>query len=281
MNITALNIYKYSLKLVKPVSIRGQLLDRRDGFILQIQSQGNIEGFGDVAPLPGFSMETFSQARDQLIFLKSKLGDHEIPGGLINFDGHFERWLKPFGLCSSVRFGIESAVLHLLANTRGCPVYKLIPASTNHTVRIAGLLTGTDEEITDQVKAMITEGFTEFKLKVGGNVDEDIVRVKAVNSIASGKALLHVDANQQWSYDEALYFGKEIGCAAVSYIEEPFAETQRIPEFFDATLIPVALDESLRNLTLELIRAIAGVETVIIKPTIMRTTGQVSGATQS
>jgi len=269
MNISRINLYKYTLKLNNPVLIRGHSLNCRNGFIIELRGGGDIEGFGEVAPLPGFSNESLSEAGDQLVTLKTQLEGQEIPANLTKFDGHFERWLKPFDLKPSVRFGLESAVLHLMANAQNKPLYKLIPDSTGHDIRIAGLLTGTNGNLAAQARDLISEGFSEIKLKVGGEVEEDIARVREVNNVAYGKVLLHVDANQQWNYDQALAFGKEIGCAAISYIEEPFKEIGRIPEFFQETLIPVALDESLRDLDIEDIRHISGVETLVLKPMML------------
>jgi o-succinylbenzoate synthase len=234
-----------------------------------LQSEEDVEGFGEVAPLPGFSQESIAQAGDQLRHLPSQLCSQEIPDNVTEFNGQFDRWLGPFNLGPSVRFGIESAVLHLLANAQECPLYKLIPASKDHSIRIVGLISTSTGNVRTQTRNLVRAGFTELKLKVGGNLEQDIANVMAVNDVARGKALLHVDANQSWSYAQALAFGQQIGCGAVSYIEEPFKEINRVPEFFEETLIPVALDESLQHLTFDAVRRMPGVETIVIKPTIL------------
>ncbi len=269
MKIATFEVYQYSLNLNYPLTVRGQQLKNRQGLIIHLTSDQGEEGFGDVAPLPGFSQETLPDVLDQIPLLRSKFCDQEIPNELIKFTGQFDQWLNPFNLKPSLRFGFESAVLHLLANAQHTAPYKLIPATTTHQVRIAGLLPGPKDQLIKQTKALIGQGFTELKLKVGGDIDEDIEKVLIVNDAAYGKVLLHVDVNQMWDYDQALAFSKAIGCAAISYIEEPFKDTSKIPEFFDQTLIPVALDESVKNLTLEKIKSISGVERIILKPTML------------
>ena len=269
MKILEFNIYQYTLDLDQPLIVRGQPLEKRQGLILHIKSEEGADGFGEIAPLPGFSKETLSEALEQIQVLRSKLSNQTIPEGLSKFNGQFNLWLDPFNLKPSVRFGFESAILHLLANALHKPLYKLIPSAFYHQVRVTGLLPGPKDQLITQTNKLIEQGFTELKLKVGGDIDEDIEKVLIVNDAAYGKVLLHLDANQAWDFDDAVAFGKAIGCAATTYIEEPFKDISRIPEFFDKTLIPVALDESVQDLPLEEIKSISGIETIILKPTML------------
>jgi len=269
VKISAFDIYQYTIELKQPLIIHGQKLKNRQGLIIQLISEQGEIGFGDIAPLPGFSRETLEEVIDQAQLLRSKICDQSVPEGLTKFNGKFDEWFNPFNLKPSLRFGIESAVLHLLANTHHTPVYKLIPSAFAHQVRVVGLLSAPKDQLITQTKALIDDGYSELKLKVGGDIDEDIEKVLIVNDAAYGKAILHLDANQMWDFDQAVAFGKAIGCAGASYIEEPFKDTSRIPEFFDQTLIPVALDESVVDLSLEEIKSISGVETIVLKPTML------------
>jgi O-succinylbenzoate synthase len=66
-----------------------------------------------------------------------------------------------------------------------------------------------------------------------------------------------------------MQFGKHVSCAAIEYIEEPFADLTRISEFFQETLIPVALDESMGSLTFAEVKAMDGVDYVVLKPMML------------
>lgn len=269
MKIASFDIYKYNLKFNQPVNVKGQPLNARQGLIIHLKSDDGSESFGEMAPLPGFSREQFVDALDQAKILKSKLVDSTIPEHLTKFKGKFNDWFDAFDLKPSVRFGIESAVLQLIAAAKNVPLYKVIPNTIQHKIRISGLLTGERDEIINQAKAMIDQGYTELKVKVGDNIIDDIGKIKALKDVTYGKVLVHLDANQKWNIDQAVEFGNAIGCDAVSYIEEPLDDITKIPEFYDKTLIPVALDESVQTLSLEEIRSISGVETIILKPTML------------
>ena len=136
-------------------------------------------------------------------------------------------------------------------------------------IKISGLLIGSKDVVVRQTKKMLEEGYHLFKLKVSDNIDEEIAKVRAVNEIIGGQALLHLDANQSWDLAKAIHFGNEVGLAAVEYIEEPFKYTSLIHDFFMQTTIPVALDESLQAMSFNDIKGIDGVDFFILKPTML------------
>jgi O-succinylbenzoate synthase len=162
------------------------------------------------------------------------------------------------------------AVLNLKASGQHVALARLLNAQAEDKIAVSGLLQGEIPVVTAQAREMVADGYQTIKMKVGAqNVEADVRKVLAVNAVIHEKALLRVDANQAWSYEQAVEFAEQIGPAALEYIEEPFAETERIPDFFARTMIPVALDESLRRLDFARIKSIDGVDVIVIKPTLL------------
>ena len=56
-------VYRYSVPMEAGVVLRNQRLKTRDGFLVSLW-QDEATGWGEVAPLPGFSVEDVSQAQD-------------------------------------------------------------------------------------------------------------------------------------------------------------------------------------------------------------------------
>jgi len=269
VNIAAFDVYRYSLKLNQALSLNGRNFEQRNGFIIHLKSDRGADGFGDIAPLPGVSKETLDESKTQIQALRASLCGQPISERFAALNGQLDTWLNGSSLYPSVRFGLESAILNLIANTKNIPLYKLIAKTNPAKIKITGLLSGSEDQIAAQAQGLIAAGFTELKLKVGKDLEQAIAKVRKVNDIIYGKALLHVDANRAWTFDRALEFGKEIGCDAVNYIEEPFKDIEKIPEFFDETLIPVALDESVAQMAFDDIKSIPGVDILVLKPTLL------------
>lgn len=267
--IKDLKIYQYNLPLKETVSIKGTKINNREGLIIQIISEHGYEGFGEIAPLPGLSRDNFKSALDQLKKTKDKLIGRMVPSHIEKLDGKFETWLGSYRLSSSVRFGIEMAVLNLVANTKKISLNALLSQEHHDKIRINALVYGNKDNVKKQAQELVAQGFSSIKLKVGDNIKEEAEKIRAINEVLGEHAVLHLDANQTWDLNKAVQIGEDIGCAAVIYIEEPFENIEDIPEFFMKTTIPVALDETLIDMTFEEIKSIEGVDVIILKPTVL------------
>ncbi len=93
-------------------------------------------------------------------------------------------------------------------------------------------------------------GAKAFKVKVGKNLNEDVIRVARVFSKAP-KAAIRIDVNGLWSVDEALThlyaYYEEIG--PFQYVEQPCATIEELRELKAKIKIPlrIAADEIIRK----------------------------------
>lgn len=79
-----------------------------------------------------------------------------------------------------------------------------------------------DEQIKENVKKSVDNGFTAMKLKVGSpDMDFDLRRTEIVREGAGDAATLMVDANQQWTMPRALEYGERSRDFNLYWIEEP------------------------------------------------------------
>jgi L-fuconate dehydratase len=78
-----------------------------------------------------------------------------------------------------------------------------------------------DEKIRRRCREAIADGFTHFKIKVGGAPDDDHRRVKLVREAIGNDRTLMVDANQQWDVGEAIARVTELAAFRPLWIEEP------------------------------------------------------------
>jgi O-succinylbenzoate synthase len=104
------------------------------------------------------------------------------------------------------------------------------------------------KEIEDLMRSY--QGVKTFKVKVGRNLNEDVIRVARVFSNAP-KAAIRVDVNGLWSVDEALThlyaYYEEIG--PLEYVEQPCATFEELRELKSKIKIPlrIAADEVIRK----------------------------------
>jgi L-fuconate dehydratase len=79
-----------------------------------------------------------------------------------------------------------------------------------------------DEQVVDNVARAVAEGFDAMKLKVGSSdLERDIRRVKLVREAAGPGARIMVDANQQWTVEQAIEFARRTQSLDLFWFEEP------------------------------------------------------------
>jgi len=124
------------------------------------------------------------------------------------------------------------------------------PARYRDSIAVNGTIPELNDkkEIEDLMRSY--QGVKTFKVKVGRNLNEDVIRVARVFSNAP-KAAIRVDVNGLWSVDEALThlyaYYEEIG--PLEYVEQPCATVEELRELKSKIKIPlrIAADEIIRK----------------------------------
>ncbi|NTW49145.1 MAG: o-succinylbenzoate synthase [Chlorobiales bacterium] len=248
MKIAGFDIYRYEIPFVHPIKVGGRELHARTGLVVCFYDEAGHTGHGEIAPLPGLHHESLEEATRQFRIVVPDLQLANLDEGFAKLSGRFDAWLSDFGLYPSVRLGIEMAVLNLLSDVVGKPLYKLLACDAVDAISVNGLLSGTREEILKSAACMKAEGYRTVKLKVGRlNFYEEIEIVKIVRNLLGKDVILRLDANRSWSFEQAVEFGLAVADCNIEYIEEPLQSPSLLCLFTEKTGIPIALDETLAD----------------------------------
>ena len=85
----------------------------------------------------------------------------------------------------------------------------------------AGWFGFSDEKIARLCDEALAEGWTHFKLKVGGHPADDLRRARLMRSKIGPDRKLMMDANQKWGVDEAILRTRELSEVNPWWMEEP------------------------------------------------------------
>jgi L-fuconate dehydratase len=84
-----------------------------------------------------------------------------------------------------------------------------------------GWLGYSDEKIHRLCQEALAEGWTHFKVKVGGKPDDDLRRLSAVRAAIGPRHKLMIDSNQRWDVEEAIERIKALSHLDLWWAEEP------------------------------------------------------------
>ena len=85
----------------------------------------------------------------------------------------------------------------------------------------AGWLGYSDDKMRGLIRAAIAEGWTHFKMKVGGNLADDIRRARIIREEIGPDRKLMMDANQVWGVKQAIEHMAPLAQFDPWFIEEP------------------------------------------------------------
>ena len=85
----------------------------------------------------------------------------------------------------------------------------------------AGWLGYDDDKIRRLAREGVAQGWTHFKQKVGGNLEEDMRRARILREEIGEDRKLMMDANQVWEVDEAVANMRRLAEFDPWWIEEP------------------------------------------------------------
>ncbi|MCP4639835.1 MAG: o-succinylbenzoate synthase, partial [bacterium] len=268
--VAGVTVYRYDLPLERPLNLAGCLVEVRSGVILRVESDAGAVGFGEAAPLPGFSMEPLHEVTEAALRSGHSLTGCPVPPDLASLGQAFEQWLGPHQLAPSLQFGIEMAILTMLADAEGVPLYRLLDRHPVERITLNALVGGSRQEVLTQARGLYEEGYRAFKLKVGRGTPKDEAKtVRALRRRVGKDAVIRLDANRSWDYDTAVAFAHTVEGCDIDYIEEPLDVPSRLVNFTTATGMPVALDETVVECGIDKLERWRGVKAAILKPTLL------------
>jgi len=264
------NLYSYKIPLKRTLKLKGSSIDSREGFILKIFDSDGKSGFGEIAPLPGFSQECLNEAQSQTIqicnSLKTSVSPQE-PEEIIGAMKDFPEEVYP-----SVSFGVASALLILSADRRNISLSELFNKDCNCSLEVNALLSGEKEEIMAGLTHIKESNYRSVKLKVGSrDLSEDISLTRKVREQLGESMELRLDANRSWGIEQTVAFHYETKDCRIEYIEEPVTNSSELLQLLKQKEpeIPVALDETLTEIEISDFKKFSSVCALVLKPTLL------------
>lgn len=226
---------KYELHFKQPAGTSRGVLKSRRVWYLFLEENG-VTGLGECAPLPGLSIETPEQVKEQLEKICTD------PETFINNIGLLQ------GL-PSLKFALESAFLDL-KNGGKRELFPSAFTSGEAGIPINGLIwMGEIENMQGQIEEKLAAGFRCIKLKIGAkDFEQELKLLKAVRKrFSSDEIILRVDANGAFNTDAAPDKLKRLAELQLHSIEQPIraAQWNEMAKLCKTTPLPIALDEEL------------------------------------
>lgn len=286
----------YRLGLVSPLVTAHRVVNHREGVLFSI-SDGTHVGWGEAAPMPGWSRESLSDCKMTLESAASRLAQCDSID-----DPRFGALIAELEARPHARAAVAGAAFDLLARSHEVGIASLLEVhrglgSTSavspttepeapHSLLVNGLISQRQPEapLSVLVNGLVSDhqpdavataaadlalgGMLAIKLKVAATDPRtDLARVAAAREAMGDEIELRLDANGGWDVDTAIATLRGMASYNVAFCEEPTAGIDGIAEVGAASAVPVAVDESALNLS-DIATALrtGTISVVVVKP---------------
>jgi L-alanine-DL-glutamate epimerase-like enolase superfamily enzyme len=247
MKITKVSYERLDLTLENPYTIAYETVSRATNFILRLDTDSGLTGFGCSAPDPLLTGMNEQEA-EQVIANKV------VPFLCGRDPFHFVRILTELkaviGSSRSVLAMADMALLDLASKKAGVPLYKYLGGYRDfiETSITIGILP--TEETLEEARKHVRRGFSILKLKGGISVEEDIEKMIRLREDFPD-VVLRFDGNQGYTREDSLAFVKATEKVGIEIFEQPtrIDEESKLGWVTQKVNIPVMADESLKTLS--------------------------------
>jgi L-alanine-DL-glutamate epimerase-like enolase superfamily enzyme len=242
MKITAIRAYQLDLPLHEG-SYKwsgGNAVTVFDATVVAVDTDEGLTGWGEVCPLGPAYLPAYARgARTGIAELAPQLlGADPLARGQLN-----ERMDSAMRGHPYVKSAIDMACWDLLGKASGLPVATLMGG---HVGADFALYRAISQESPAQMAKKIAgyrrEGYRKFQLKVGGDPDTDIERIRRAAAELSRGDVLIADANTGWTQHAAIRVANAVRDIDV-YIEQPCMSYEECLAVRRHTDRPFVLDE--------------------------------------
>ncbi len=244
--IQSISVEPLTIPLLEPFTIStGSVSEARNVLITVTLGDGSI-GYGECAPFPPSTGESQETA------LAAAFGCIELLQGR-----DASSWRVLSKLIRSVYYaqttvcaGIEMAILDALTRSYGIPLYVFLGGARTNVETDMSIPMVTPEHAYELAQDTVKRNITRIKIKVGGDLREDVDRVEAVRSGAPQLGII-LDANQGYTPGQALLCLEALDDRDVRplLMEQPVHKDdyEGLRYVTQHTTVPIAADESASN----------------------------------
>ena len=209
---------------------------------IRIHTSDGITGVGECSAFPMIVGETqntcFEMAKDFAALWKGK--------DPLNI----EERMKELDLFTARNYTAKSAfdlaLYDIAAKNAGLPLYRFLGGEKKAIESDLTIGIDTPESMAAQAIDFVEKGVTMIKVKLGKDPATDIARIRSIRAAIGHETILRIDANQGWSFEDALHALTELGQYNIQFCEQPMRtwNDELLPDLCSKSPIPVMADES-------------------------------------
>ena len=228
-----------------PFTIATGTMDHAQNVFIRVHTNAGFYGVGECSAFPGIVGET----QDTCLVLAREFAKIWKGKDALNINDRLADLDNFIAGNTTIKSAFDMALYDIAAKNAVLPLYKFLggekkPVETDITIGI-----GTPEKMAMQALEFKLSGANILKVKLGKNAIEDVERMKAIRQQVGEGIKIRIDANQGWSFEDAVFALQALSKLDIEFCEQPMHTwfDDRLPELMKLSPIKIMADESVYN----------------------------------
>ncbi|MBW4891533.1 dipeptide epimerase [Mucilaginibacter sp. HMF5004] len=244
MQITHTDIYRFSIPM-KPFTIATGTMDYAQNTFIRVHTDAGYYGVGECSAFPMIVGET----QDTCLVMAREFAGLWKGTDPLNIEARLKQLHDFTAGNTTIKSAFDMALYDIAAKHAGQPLYQYLGGKkrvveTDITIGIA-----TPELMAQKAIEFVGLGATILKVKLGKDALTDIKRIKLIREMVGTAVKIRIDANQGWSFDDAVAALQGLSQFDVEFCEQPMRTwfDDHLPELMALSPIKIMADESVYN----------------------------------
>ncbi len=228
-----------------PFTIATGTMDHAQNVFIRVHTDGGFYGVGECSAFPMIVGET----QDTCLILAREFAKLWAGKDALDISARLQQLHDFIAGNSTIKSAFDMALHDIAAKNAGLPLYKFLGGQkrvveSDITVGIASA-----EDMAAKAAEFKRSGANFLKVKLGKNALDDIERVKQIREATGNELKIRIDANQGWSFEDAVLALAAMGKYDIEFCEQPMRSwfDDRLPELMKLSPVKIMADESVYN----------------------------------
>ncbi len=244
MTITHLDIFRFSIPM-EPFTIATGTMDFAQNIFIRVHTDAGFYGVGEGSAFPMIVGET---QETMLVMAKAfaKVWKGKDP---LEIDDRLMELQNVSANHFTCKSAFDMALYDIAAKNASQPLYQFLGGEKRSVVTDITVGIDDPDSMASSALKFKENGASVIKVKLGKEVKQDMERVKKIRNAIGDEIKLRLDANQGWTFEEAVLALNEMAKFDIQFCEQPMRTwyDDFLPELTRLSPIKIMADESCYN----------------------------------
>lgn len=230
---------------MEPFTIATGTMNYAQNVFIRVHTSGGLYGVGECSAFPMIVGET----QDTCLAVAHDFAKLWKGRNALDIPARLQQLNDSIAGNTTIKSAFDMALYDIAAKNAGLPLYKYLGGDRRVVESDITIGINTPEAMAQKAIGFKSSGANILKVKLGKKAAEDVERIRQIRAAVGANMKIRVDANQGWSFDDAVFALHALGKYDIEFCEQPMRTwyDDQLPELMTLSPVKVMADESVYN----------------------------------